>query len=77
MHLAQLPEVTMARYFQIKDGEGFELSARVIHRIACCDCGLVHNVVLVASRDRKTIGIAVKRNNRATSARRRKALKTL
>lgn len=39
-------------------------------RLACCDCGLVHNIVLV-SHDRKKIGVAMERNKRSTAQRRR------
>jgi hypothetical protein len=59
-------------YIQRKDGEGFEVPAGKIYRLACCDCGLVHDMVFVASKDRETIGIAARRNNRATAQRRRK-----
>lgn len=40
-----------------------------VFRLACCDCGLVHDFVLVPEGD--LIGIAAKRNNRATAQRRR------
>jgi hypothetical protein len=63
----------MSRYKSLRDGEGTEVLNRVPFRLACCDCGLVHDVVVVAAgkRVRKEIGFAVKRNNRATAARRR------
>jgi hypothetical protein len=60
------------RYVQIIDNEGFSMPANEIFKFACCDCGLVHQVVIVASRNRKEIGIAMKRDKRATAARRRK-----
>jgi len=59
-----------ARYTQRQDGEGFDVPSGEVHRIACCDCGLVHDFVFV-SQDGKRIGVAAKRNNRATAARRR------
>jgi hypothetical protein len=37
--------------------------------LACCDCGLVHKVVLV-SEDEKPVGVAMKRDNAATRKRR-------
>ncbi len=61
------------RYIQRQDGEGFEVPSGVRYRIACCDCGLVHDFVFV-SQDGKPIGIAAERNNRATGQRRRKKL---
>lgn len=64
----------MARYIQRVNGEGFAVKNRTVFRLSCCDCGLVHNLVLHV-RDRKRgflIGIAAERNERATSAKRRK-----
>jgi hypothetical protein len=60
-----------AKYIQRYDGESWSVPSKTIYKIACCDCGLVHDFVFV-SEDGKDIGIAVRRNNRATSARRRK-----
>lgn len=62
------------KYKQRIDGEGFSVLSGEIHRISCCDCGLVHDFVFI-SEDGKPIGIAAKRNNRATS-RKRRAIKT-
>ena len=59
------------KYIQRQDGEGFTVESHAITRIACCDCGLVHDMVFV-SQDGKAIGVAAKRNNRATAQRRRK-----
>jgi hypothetical protein len=63
----------MSRYVQRHDGEGFSYPAGVPWKIACCDCGLVHKIVIVVKGVRKgsPVGIAVKRDNRATAARRR------
>ena len=58
------------RYKQRKDGEGFEVPLGEVYRIACCDCGLVHDFVFVVEDGK--LGVAAKRNNRATAARRRK-----
>jgi hypothetical protein len=60
----------MTRYTQRKDGEGFAVPNGAIYRLACCDCGLVHDVVFI-SEDGKPIGVAARRNNRATAQRRR------
>lgn len=62
-----------ARYIQRQDEEGFDVPSGELYRIACCDCGLVHDFVFV-SQDGKRIGIAARRNNRATAARRRAAI---
>lgn len=59
------------RYKQRGDSEVFEVPVNKIYRFACCDCGLVHDLVFM-SQDKKPIYIAAKRNNRATAARRRK-----
>ena len=58
------------KYKQHHDGEGFEVDSKEIFRIACCDCGLVHDFVAV-SHDGKPIGIAMQRNIRATAQKRR------
>ena len=61
----------MSKYKQREDGEGFHVPSGKIYKIACCDCGLVHDFVFV-SDDGQDIGIAARRNNRATGQLRRK-----
>lgn len=61
----------MSRYTQRKDGVPFTIRSGEMHRIACCDCGLVHDV-LITLQDSKTLRVCAKRNNRATAQRRRK-----
>ena len=58
------------KYVQRKDGEGFEVPIGEVYRLACCDCGLVHDVVWVYEDGK--LAMAAKRNNRATAQRRRK-----
>jgi len=58
-------------YTQRKGGEGFTVQSKVLTRWACCDCGLVHDLMFVAGRKGSEIGVAAKRNARATAARRR------
>jgi len=58
-----------AKYVQRVDGEGFEVPSGEMYRLACCDCGLVHDMVFVSS-DGAPIGVAAQRNNRATAQRR-------
>lgn len=60
-----------AKYTQRTDNEGFEVPVGEVYRMACCDCGLVHDFVFV-SADGKPIGVAARRNNRATAQRRKK-----
>ena len=59
----------MTKYITRRDGEGFEVPIGEIYRLACCDCGLVHDVVFVYEDGK--LGMAVKRNNRATGQRRK------
>jgi len=59
------------KYEQLVDGVGTTIPSSKLIRFACCDCGLVHDMVLV-SEDNKPIGMAVRRNARATAGRRRR-----
>ena len=59
----------MTKYKQREDGEGFEVPIGEIYKIACCDCGLVHDVVF-AYEDWK-LAMAARRNNLSTGQRRR------
>lgn len=61
------------KYAQRKDGEGFTIPNKTTYKLACCDCGLVHKIVIAAPGLRKgvKIGFAAKRDNRATAAKRR------
>lgn len=47
-------------YLQIVDEEGFEIESEEMFRLKCCDCGLIHEVVLV-SEDGNNIGVAMRR----------------
>jgi hypothetical protein len=49
-------------YTQRKDGEGWEIKPGEIFKLACCDCGLVHNVVIVLEDGE--VGMAAERNKR-------------
>ena len=57
-------------YDDVVDGVGFDVKSGEVIRLACCDCGLVHNIVFV-SHDRKKIGVTMERNKRSTAQRRR------
>ncbi len=63
------PRDPMSRYTQRKDGEGWEVKPGEVFKLACCDCGLVHQVVIVIEDGK--VGIAAKRDTRATGQRRR------
>jgi hypothetical protein len=57
---------------QLIDGKGTTVPNKQIWRFMCCDCGLVHNVSLVADSEAEgqEIGIAMARNHSATKRRR-------
>ena len=60
------------KYVKRRDGEGFNVPLGKILRIACCDCGLVHDIVFMThENDPGEVGIAARANRRATAARRR------
>lgn len=62
----------MPRTRRMKDGEAVALRLNEKFRFGCCDCGLVHDMVIVTHEDEPGIfGFAIKRNNRATAAMRR------
>lgn len=62
--------MSKSTYPVIEDGEGFEVESGEIMRLACCDCGLIHDIGFAIEENGK-IGVALKRNNRATAQRRR------
>ena len=64
----------MVKYVQRYDEEGFVVPLDELYRLACCDCGLVNDVVWSYDKKTKELGMAVRRNNRAT-AQRRKSIK--
>lgn len=57
------------KYPRLIDGEGAEFRSGERFKLACCDCGLVHQIVIVARGGK--VGLAMKRDNRATGAMRR------
>ena len=61
------------KYEQLIDGIGSTVKNKEKFKLACCDCGLVHDVAIVAPKVRKGVelGFAVARNKRATAQRRR------
>ena len=57
-------------YEQIHDGEWFDLDIEAGLDLACCDCGLVHNIRWRARKNK--IQMKMTRDKRATAARRRR-----
>ena len=61
----------MTKYRKFGDGEGVLLDPDEDYfRFACCDCGLVHTMAVVPEDDGR-IGVAFKREKRATAQLRR------
>lgn len=64
----------MKRYHKLEDGEVRLLKAHtpgiVDHKLACCDCGLVHKMRL-EMRGKDAIELTAWRDRRATAAKRR------
>jgi nitroimidazol reductase NimA-like FMN-containing flavoprotein (pyridoxamine 5'-phosphate oxidase superfamily) len=60
-------------YLELEDGGRFEVDIKKseLLRLACCDCGLVHEIAFAIEKNGK-LGIAMKRNSRATTARRKR-----
>ncbi|MBC9176783.1 hypothetical protein [Pseudoroseomonas ludipueritiae] len=58
----------MAEFVQRYDGKPWSVRSSTIWPMACCDCGLVHRVVLTARG--AWIGIAVERDEELTAQRR-------
>lgn len=58
------------KFYQVVDGVGFSMRSAQRFKLACCDCGLVHDIVIVGRRGGH-LGIAMRRNKRATAARRK------
>lgn len=60
------------KYTQRYNGKPFTVKSQELTRWACCDCGLVHDLVFATRRAGQEIGVAARVNKRATAARRRK-----
>lgn len=62
----------MSHYKKLtEENNCFEVKSHDKFRLSCCDCGLVHDMVIATRTKGQLIGVAVARNERATSARRR------
>jgi hypothetical protein len=61
----------MTKYVQRYDEEGFVVPLDELYRLACYDCGLVHDVVWSYDKKTKELGMAVRKNNKATAQRRK------
>lgn len=62
--------MSKATFQQMIDGVGVSLRSRRVFQMACCDCGLVHDMVVVPGKG-GWFGLAVKRNKKATNDRRK------
>ena len=62
------------KYIQRWDKKPFTVESQQLTRWACCDCGLVHDIVFATEKAGEPIGVAARVNKRATAARRRAAL---
>ena len=60
----------MTKYPKLQDCEPIIFERGRILRLACCDCGLVHDMVVKDEKGRKH-GVAFRRNKRATAQLRR------
>ncbi len=58
------------QFIQRFNGEGWTVKNRIPFYIRCCDCGLVHRMVVVAEGKRKgaLLGIAAERNAKRKGA---------
>ena len=65
----------MSRYRTLKSVDDFTVRSHEKFRFSCCDCGLVHDMLMVASPKGRVIGVAIERNERATAAMRREMQK--
>lgn len=65
-----MPKADPHEYKTMIDGVDVELESGVRFRFACCDCGLVHDMAIVA-QDNKPVSFAVRRDPAATAERRR------
>lgn len=59
----------MKRFTQLVDGEGVDIPLGEVWKLRCCDCGLVHDIVIVMEDGE--LGMALRRNKRATAQMRR------
>ena len=61
-----------SRYPKLKDYEGFEIDPKTtMIRLACCDCGLVHDINITVIAEGEKVDVAFKRFNRGTAQLRR------
>lgn len=54
----------MSRYTQRIDNEGWTERSKVPFKLACCSCGLVHKMVIVAGRKGTPVGVAAVQDRR-------------
>ena len=71
------PSKARSRYIKRIDGIPWVEQSGTPFQIACCDCGLVHTMVLVSGPKGTPIEIAAKRDPRSTGQRRRHLSKNI
>jgi hypothetical protein len=54
----------------MRDGDGVSLRSGRVFQLRCCDCSLVHDVVIKSGKG-GWIGLALRRNKRVTAIRRK------
>ena len=60
----------MAKYIQLNNGDTIRVPKNSYMNFQCCDCGLVHQVIL--RNHRNTIDVVMVRDNRRTGQVRRR-----
>ena len=55
-------EVREDGFEQLVDGEGISLQSNAVFRFKCCNCGLVHKMV-IATEEQQEVGFAVEQES--------------
>ena len=55
-------EVREDGFEQLVDGEGISLQSNEVFRFKCCNCGLVHKMV-IATEEQQEVGFAVEQES--------------
>ena len=58
------------KYITLNNGDSFEIERGGVINMGCCDCGLVHNI-LVAIKGNNNVRLTIFRDNRRTGQKRR------
>lgn len=63
-------------YDQLVDGEPIVMESNEVFKFKCCDCGLVHNMV-IATEEAQEIGFVVERESGGIVKKKNEALRSL